>query len=320
MPHVSFDSYWKVSLASALMHIPGPCLKGAKVKKVKGIGSYYYPTETNNSNTSSAIMFVHGGGRVMGSASGAIESTLLSRFAILFGIPVLSAHYSLWHPFPVPLDDLHKAYHWLSKDMAEKQNIGEKGGAVRIALCGDSAGAGLAAELCQRLLDESQAQKESTEQSAPLPVCQLLLEPMLDDRTCVDDELLKLPPHLVWNNKSNIYGWSSYLGPNHKPGDETLPKYAAASRRADLSNLPPACILVGDLDLFHDESQEYAQRLKRDGVETEFHELKGFCHGAMIMGKDLTPVQQDVFEKIHTFGKRHLFDCLDKNDGLVYQS
>ena len=53
----------------------------------------------------------------------------------------------------------------------------------------------------------------------------------------------------------------------------------AASLGKDLSNLPPAFIAVGALDLFADESMEYAQRLVRAGVPAELHVYPGAIHG-----------------------------------------
>mmetsp|Transcript_2522 Transcript_2522/g.5355 ORF Transcript_2522/g.5355 Transcript_2522/m.5355 type:complete len:347 (+) Transcript_2522:241-1281(+) len=313
-PNMTFDSWWKAGLCSALMHIPGRVPPGVKVMKVRGIGDYYYPTNDENNEgckkSSSAVMWIHGGGRIMGSASGAGESAVCSRIVKLLGVPVLSAHHRLAprHPFPAALDDILNAYHWLARHV-ESESAGMNSTEMKIAVAGESAGSGLAAELCQRLLDESQEQNETapSKLTVPLPVCQLLINPMLDDRTCVDDSLSKLPPHLVWNNKSNMYAWSSYLGPSHEPGDENLPKYASASRRNDLSGLPPAYIEVGDLDLFRTECIEYARRLKDDGVETEFVETKGAFHGFMSLGRDEQPIVES-WERFQTFGKKFLLD------------
>lgn len=309
---LNFDSHWKVRFANALMCIPGPTSKGVKMKKV-GIGAYYFPSNMDGDGTtksSAAIMWIHGGGRAMGNASGLMESAVCSRIVHLFGIPVLSAKYRLATdcPFPAALDDVHQAYHWLAGHL-ESKSTRLSNSPVKIALAGDSAGAGLVAELCQRLLDESQDRNapSSSEQSVPLPVCQLLNYPMLDDRTCVSKELVSLPPHLGWNEKSNMYCWSCYLGPNHKPGDENLPEYASASRRKDLSNLPPACIQVGELDLFRTECEKYARRMGDDGVETEFVEVKGAFHGFMYVGKDEKPVVE-AWERVQVFGRKYLFD------------
>lgn len=88
------------------------------------------------------------------------------------------------------------------------------------------------------------------------PVFQLLLYPMLDDRTTTRTDLDTFKVR-VWTPKSNRYGWSSYLG-DAVAGPDVSP-YAAAARREDLTGLPPAWIGVGTLDLFHDEDVEHAR-------------------------------------------------------------
>lgn len=296
LPMYTINSWWMAWIAHALSSMPGKTDAEIIMTKVKGIGTYYYPATKSKQNYNEkqqptrAILWIHGGGRILGAANGMSEPC--QKIVKMFGgIPVLSVEYQFppKHPFPAALQDCKKAYSWLVNKVQLEG---------RIAVAGMSAGAGLAAELCQLILDEG---------NLPLPVCQLLLDPMLDDRTCVNNETISnLPPHLVWNNQSNMYAWSLYLGPDHKPGDEILPRYASASRRADLSGLPPALITVGDLDLFHDECTEYAQRLKNDGVKTDFVVTKGGFHAFMSMQPDKGP-SVDVWRKFHAFGKSFLF-------------
>lgn len=297
-PNITFDSWWKVRLLSVLLRLPLPMPAGVQMRNIEGIGAYFSPSgddddddEKSNNSPSSAILWIHGGGRIVGSASNGSTSAFCSKLVTKFGIPVLSAEYRLApnHSHPAALDDILNAYQWLAKKC--------RGG--KIAVGGDSAGGGLAAELCQRLLDER------NELNVPLPVCQLLVYPMLDDRTCVNESHSKVLPHLVWNNKSNYYAWSCYLGPNHKPGDENLPKYASASRREDLAQLPPAWIQVGDLDLFREECVEYSRRLQNHGVQTELVLTKGGFHGMMAMGTNEQPIVE-VWDSLHGFGKEYL--------------
>ena len=314
-PPTSYDSWLKTRIMSALMHIPSSISHDVGMKKIKGVGQYFYPTSDENDgqapNTScAAILWMHGGGFIMGSANGCFNE-LCSRIVQIFGVPVLSAEYATRNCFPAPLNDCHKAYTWLAQHLMDDPEANGK--IPKIAVMGDSAGGGLAAQLCQRLLDESKEEQQDGATSSlkrlPLPVCQLLTYPMLDDRTCINESLCKMPPHLVWNNKSNIYGWQSYLGRKYKPGDKNIPKYAAASRREDLSGLPPCYIVVGDLDLFHDECTVYARRLKDAGVETEFDEIKGGFHAMMSSGKIEQPKPvADAWERCQAFGKKFLFD------------
>lgn len=114
-----------------------------------------------------ALVWIHGGGRVIGSADQDHDvCTLLAREA---GVVVVSVDYRLApdHPFPAALDDVTTALEWLHTHAAP---LGVD--PTRIAVGGASAGGGLAAELAQRAHDEG------------IPVAfQLLVYPMLDDRT-----------------------------------------------------------------------------------------------------------------------------------------
>lgn len=238
----------------------------------------------------------------MGNHRSILDCNTISKIISLLNVPVLSANHRLApeHPFPCALDDLVTAYHWLIKELSEEDDDHEN---IRILVAGESAGGGLAAELCQRLLDEK---------VQPLPVAQILMQPMLDDRTCVDPEMNKLYPHPVWNNTSNMYAWSQYMcNGEHKPGDEVLPKYMAASRREDLSNLPPAWIMTGDAELFCQESKAYAERLVKCGViDTVYLEVKGGYHAclslALLLDLDACPSMKNAWKSFEEFALRYI--------------
>jgi len=179
------------------------------------------------------------------------------------GITVVSVdyRYAPKHPFPGGLEDSYSALKWVG---LHSQELGVD--AKRIAIGGESAGGGLAASLVQLAHDRREVK----------PVFQLLVYPMLDDRTVLRTDV-EDRSHIAWNQKSNRFGWQSYLG--EKCGTGNVPEYAVPARRENLSGLPPAWIGVGTVDLFHDEDTAYAQRLKRCGVECEIYAVPGAFHG-----------------------------------------
>ena len=208
------------------------------------------------------ILFIHGGGYVLGNAK--MNDATCNAYVKDLGVTVVSVDYRLApkHPYPAPLDDCYEAWRWLV-DNAPSYRVDPS----RIIVAGQSAGGGLAAALCQRILDEGGLQ----------PVAQLLYYPMIDDRTALDKSLTNVR-HLAWNNESNFYGWSSYLGsePGQSIGERA---WAVPSRREDLTGLPPAWIGVGDQDLFYQEDLAYAAQLKRCGVDTDLEVVEGCPHG-----------------------------------------
>ncbi|WP_420175977.1 alpha/beta hydrolase [Luteococcus sp. OSA5] len=207
-----------------------------------------------------ALVWLHGGGRVAGSARH--DHQVASELAAGAGVLVVSVEYRLapQHPYPAALDDAWTALNWLY-DHQEELAISRD----RIAVGGASAGGGLAAELAQRARDLG------------LPVAfQLLVYPMLDDRTTGAHEPLKGAS--VWSSEKNLQAWRDYLG--HPAGEAEDRPWAVAARCPDFRGLPPAWIGVGDLDLFLDESLAYARELEQAHVPCEVHLVPGMFHGA----------------------------------------
>ena len=179
------------------------------------------------------------------------------------GITVVSVDYRLapWHPFPAALDDGYAALMWV-KSQAQRLGFDVN----RLAIGGNSAGSGLAAALAQFAHDRDEIKL----------VFQLLVYPMLDDRTVLRTEIDD-SNNVTWSHNNNRFGWKSYLGKDG--GAEGVPNYSVPARRADLSGLPPAWIGVGTLDIFHDEDAAYAQKLQESGVECELVIVPGTFHG-----------------------------------------
>jgi acetyl esterase/lipase len=136
---------------------------------------------------------------------------------------------------------------------------------TRVAIGGESAGGGLAAALVQRLHDKG------VEMAG-----QLLVYPMLDDRTAVRSDIGE-HEHAVWDKALNHLGWSCYL--DRAPGSPDPPAYSVPARRDDLTGLPPTWIGVGSIDLFHDESSNSARRLHEAGVDCRLEVIDAAPHG-----------------------------------------
>ncbi len=208
-----------------------------------------------------ALLWMHGGGYIIGLPE--MDDLYVLPFLQEAGVTVVSVDYRLAPgcPFPAPLDDCYTALLWLA-EQSKSLNI-DPG---RIAIGGESAGAGLAAALAQVAYDRGKVR----------PIFQLLVYPMLDDRTAARNDMDK-EGHFAWNNTLNYFGWKSYL--NQPPGGAIPPAFSVPSRQVNLSGLPPAWIGVGSIDLFYDEDSAYAQRLKDASVSCELVVVPGAFHG-----------------------------------------
>jgi acetyl esterase/lipase len=208
-----------------------------------------------------AVLWIHSGGFVVGSPE--FESFLTGQIAREVGAVVASPDYRLApeHPFPAALDDCMTTLTWMHAN-ADALGIDTH----HIAVGGASAGGGLAAAVAQRCHDDG----------IPL-AAQVLVYPMLDDRTALRDDHGGRG-HFLWTPASDRFGWTSYLG--REPGASDVPEYAAPARRSDLTGLAPAWVGVGDLDLLYDESVTYAERLRESGVDCELVTVPGMYHAA----------------------------------------
>ncbi len=204
-----------------------------------------------------AILHIHGGGFVSGSAD--MSDPNSRSYAVDMNCVVVSVDYRLAPEtaFPGPLEDCYAALLWLHAAGAELGIDPD-----RIMVAGESAGAGLAAALCLLARDRGQVR----------PCFQYLAEPMLDHRSAGSDH--PHTGHFGWTRGHNRFGWSSMLG----EVDDPVSPYASPAVAEDLAGLPPTFIHIGAIDLFLEESLEYARRLTRAGVSMELHVWPGAYH------------------------------------------
>ncbi|WP_374587757.1 alpha/beta hydrolase [Novosphingobium sp.] len=237
-----------------------------EVKVIPGPGGpleiYWYDPAPGQTGRA-ALLHIHGGGMVIGSARSMRHGP--AGMAAALCIPVASVEYRLApeHPFPAPQEDCLAGLKWLAENAAE---LGVD--TARIGIIGESAGGGLAAATALMARD----------QGGPVLAAQFLTFPMLDHRTGSEDCLYSNPVtgEFVWTRQSNRYGWSALQG-DYAPTDHRK-GWFSPSLADDLAGLPPTWIGTGSLDLFLDENLDYARRLIGAGVPVELHSYPGAIH------------------------------------------
>jgi acetyl esterase/lipase len=226
------------------------------------------------------FLHMHGGGYITPNPT---MLPFLQRIAMECNCVVVSVDYRLAPEthFPGSLLDNYAALSWVHSH-ADSLGIDP----ARIAIGGESAGGGHAAALAIYARDRRE-----------IPILfQLLIYPMLDDRT---GSTRPVPPHIgnfVWNSGSNRFGWTSLLGV--PAGSANVPENSVPARINSVAGLPPAFIGVGSIDLFVDEDITYAQRLINAGVSTELLVVPGAYHGFDILVPD-APVSKRFTECWH---------------------
>ena len=202
----------------------------------------YAPKSREEGTKLPALLWIHGGGHILGTPEQ--DEALLLKIVKRANCIVV-------------LDDCMEALKWL----VEKLPVNRE----KVAVAGQSAGGGLTAALALRVRDEK----------GPALCFQMPLYPMLDYRT-ITTSANQIIDQRVWNRDFNITAWEMYLGTKNP---ENVSQYASSATAEDLSNLPPAYIMVGSLDPFRDEDITYAQRLLQAGVPVELHVIPGVFHG-----------------------------------------
>ena len=204
------------------------------------------------------LVYMHGGGWVIGS----IDSHDSITAAIAADTPcvVISVDYARApeHPFPTPMEDCRVVVAWTFANAAA---IGVDPAVIFVG--GDSAGGNLAAAMTIAFRD------------GPVRLRgQLLLYP------CVDVDFQRpsyiseaQAPYL--KAAEMVWFWDQYC-PDAQQRKNPL---AVPMRCEDLSNLPPAFVVVAEHDPLRDDGYAYAERLKTAGVPVTFRPGLGLIHG-----------------------------------------
>lgn len=204
-----------------------------------------------------AVLFFHRGGYIFGHID--LFDGPVARYVSASGAPMLSVPYrrAAEHPVPTPLEDAYSALRWLHEHAAELGVDPD-----RISVMGDSAGGGTAAGLT--IL---------AERGGPKIARQILIMPMLDDRTTTPDP--HIASYALWSYDGSRTAWPALLG--EAAGGPDVPATAAPARLEDAVGLPAAYIEVGQLYVFRDEDTPCHQTQPR-WRPVEFHLHPGAPH------------------------------------------
>jgi acetyl esterase/lipase len=200
------------------------------------------------------ILYLHGGGFIIGSP--ATHRELASRISEASGFPVFSLEYRLApeHPFPAPLNDTRRAYQWL---LSEGYSPGG------IVLGGDSAGAGLALQALLAMREEGIA----------LPAAAFFMSPVTD-WVAMDGESYTTRAHSDPLISEAQCRWTASLYAGGQGASEPL----LQPLLMDLDGLPPVWIQAGDHEVLLSDSTRLAVRAEEARIPTEFKVWAGMWH------------------------------------------
>ncbi len=198
------------------------------------------------------VVYMHGGGFVIGDI--AMVDAQVRRLARASGNACVSVNYALApeRPYPAALEDCTAVIDGLR---AKPESLGFPWSGIVVA--GDSAGATLAAVLCQIYRDEAR----------PALAGQILFSPSSGP---IDPLTGKIWPSRVSNARRGILTAKSleafgrmYLG---DPAAQAKNPYVNPIQASSLADLPPALVISCGKDPLRDEARAYASRMADAGV------------------------------------------------------
>jgi acetyl esterase len=217
----------------------------------------YTPRDAAPGQALPGLIYFHGGGLVAGSLD--THDPICRSLANASGCRTVSADYRLApeHRFPGAIADARAATTWVAAHGAE---LGID--ASRLGLCGDSAGATLAAVVCQLVTASGEA----------AVAFQFLLCPIMDFAAETASRRALAQGYLV-DRDTLEHDLKHYLAAGADRADPRI----SPLRAADVRGLPPTAIHTAEFDPLRDEGEAYAERLRSAGVETIYR-----CHPGMI--------------------------------------
>ena len=205
------------------------------------------------------LVYAHGGGWTLLSMDSC--DVFLRELALEVGCAVVSVGYRLSpeNPYPTPFNDCWDVLTWVKA--GSLGFVPEK-----IAVSGDSAGGNLAAGLSIKSRDLGDGAIDF----------QLLLYPACGtDLETPSMQELGPDPRFRLSKGAMSYFWSNYLG---GAKDSTDP-YAVPHAATSYSSVPPALIVIAGFDPLKDDGRRYAEKLAKDGVDTELLVATTLPHG-----------------------------------------
>jgi acetyl esterase len=246
-----------------LMRLSGPPSPAARVEDRTLAGPAgalrirIYTPLANSAASLPGLIYFHGGGLVAGTL--ATHDPIARALANSGGCRVVSVDYRLApeHPFPAALDDALAALEIIGADPA-RYGIDP----FRLGVCGDSAGATLAAAACQAVARTGVAGL----------ALQLLMCPILDYSRSSESRRAFGSGYLV-DQATLDHDLLHYAPAGTDPADPRI----SPLRAATLSGMPRTLIHTAEFDPLRDDGRDYFERLTNAGTAVSYT-----CHPGMI--------------------------------------
>lgn len=277
-PIIGGQSVEKMRAAMEDMTTGAPLPDGTELQAVEANGVPCEWTSTPGVDPGRAILYLHGGGYVIGSI--ATHRGLVSRLTSATGSRALSVGYRLApeNPFPAAVDDATAAYRWLVSQGMEPS---------RVVIAGDSAGGGLALATLLALRDAGDA----------LPAAGVCISPWVDLEGLGESMTRNADVDPIITKDGLMDMARMYL-------DGADPKSPlAAPLHGDLAGLPPLLIHVGSRETLLDDSTRLAEKAGLAGVDVTLEPWDEMIHVWHAFAP-LLPESQQAIDRIGEYVRK----------------
>jgi len=222
------------------------------------------------------IMYLHGGGYVMGSID--THREVVARLSKAAQARCLPLDYRLApeNPFPAAVDDSITGYRWLLAQGYKPE---------RIVIAGDSAGGGLAVSTLVALRDLG----------APLPAAGVCISPWVDLEAEGESMTSRAAQDPLVSREMILNLAKMYMGEKG-----SLREPLAAPINAYLNDLPPLFIQVGNSETLLDDSTRLADKAKEAGVDATLQIWDEMPH-VWHLAAPVLPEGQEAIDQIGEF-------------------
>lgn len=205
-----------------------------------------------------ALIYVHGGAFAYRAA--VYQKKLAMIYAKEAGCRVFFPHYHLAprYPYPAAFEDVLSLYRYVISH-ADELGVDKE----RVGFAGDSAGASIAALVCNRWEEEK----------VTMPCLQMLVYPVTD-AAMETDSMKQFTDTPKWDSRANERMWHYYCGEDRGLRDRASPMCCSLPRM-----IPKTYVETAQFDCLHDEGVLYAEKLKQAGADVEINETEGTFHG-----------------------------------------
>lgn len=217
-----------------------------------------------------AILFFHGGGFTVGSLDSHDRLCRVLADETQFMVVAVDYRLAPEHKAPAAADDAIAAFDWLLREAAA---LGID--PSRIAVCGDSAGGNLSAQVAL----------------ARKPALQVLVYPMTDATSSMESHRSNGRGFLLDQDGIDWFHEQYLVDPAQARDPRVSPLYAA-----NVSGVAPAIMLVAGFDPLRDEGIAYAHKLREAGVRVDLRCEDSLVHGFWSMTGVVDAARRHVHE------------------------